>query len=122
MSGRGTEQGQGTATQTDSAPGTDGAPTGTETSVSRPDQPSTTAPVSTILDGQSTLTHSSGGESTSAASGDVTEDYSGAITTDANDAPTTPPENQDQTTGSPKESVVEPSYQNSDGNTNETCK
>ncbi|RFN52845.1 hypothetical protein FIE12Z_2858 [Fusarium flagelliforme] len=121
ISGPGTEQGQSTATQTDSAPGTDGAPTGTETSVSGTDQPATATPASTILDCQSTLTQSNGDEFTSAASRDVTEDHSGAITTDANDAPTTLPENHDQTTGSP-ESFVEPSDQNSDGNTDEASK
>ncbi|CAG7558010.1 unnamed protein product [Fusarium equiseti] len=114
ISGPGTEQGQGTAIQTDSAPGTDRAPTGTKTSVPGPDQPATAAPANTILDGQSTLTPSNGDEFTSAASGDVTEDHSGAITTDTNNAPTTLPENQDQTTGSPEESAVVPSDQNSD--------
>ncbi|RBR11234.1 uncharacterized protein FIESC28_09118 [Fusarium coffeatum] len=120
ISSPGTEQGQGTATQTDSASGTDEAPTGSETSVSGPDQPASTAPANTIPDDQSTLTQSNGDEFTSAASGDVTETHSGAITTDANNAPTTLPEKQDQTTGSLGESTVVPSDQNSNGNTNET--
>lgn len=119
-SGPGTEQGQSTATQTELAPGTDGAPTGTETSVSGPDQPVTTAPANTISDDQSTLTQSNGDGFTSAASGIVTETHSGAITTEANDAPNTLPNNQDQTTGSPEESNVVPSDQNSTGTTNET--
>ncbi|KAG8674092.1 hypothetical protein FPOAC1_000055 [Fusarium poae] len=116
----GTEQGQDTATQTGSTPGTDEAPTGTETTVPGPDQPATTAPGNTIPDDQGTLTLSNGDGFTSATSEDVTGDLPGTVTTEANDSPTTIPGNEDQTTGSPEQSTGVPSDQNTDGNANET--
>ncbi|UZP32215.1 hypothetical protein NXS19_000031 [Fusarium pseudograminearum] len=119
-SATGTEQGQGTATQTDAAPGTDVAPTGTDTSIAGPDQPATTAPGNTLPNDQGTLTQSNGDEFTSAASEDAIGDHSGAITTDANGVPTTLPGNQDETTGSPDQPTGASSDQNSDGNSNET--
>ncbi|KAF4457928.1 hypothetical protein F53441_281 [Fusarium austroafricanum] len=115
----GTEPGQDTATQT-GAPGTDVVPTGSETSVAGPDQPSTTAPGNTIPDGQATLSHSNGEESMT--SGDVTGDQSATVPTGAAGVTTTAPGNADQTTGSPDQSTGVSSDQNTDGNTNETSR